>query len=234
LAHPATVVGLVFSDVPGDDLSVVASGPTVLDTTTVEDAKRIINRCRLFEECKVPTCEPVETPKDPVYFKKVQNFLLVSNQIAVKAMQGQAKKLGYSDRLYSRQLTGEAQKVGSELVQAVQGGEALIAAGETHVVVRGNGKGGRNQELVLGALSKLPSDTLISSVASDGIDNTPAAGAFADQELLDLIEKRQLDPKTALQNNDAYNFFKPLKCQIKTGKTGANVSDLMLVLRNKK
>jgi glycerate 2-kinase len=234
LAHPATVVGLVFSDVPGDDLSVVASGPTVLDTTTIEDARRIIKRTGLLKNGDVPACEPVETPKDPVYFKKVQNFLLVSNQIAVKAMHDKASKLGYLARLYSRQLTGEARKVGQELVQAVRSGEALIAAGETHVVVHGNGKGGRNQELVLGALSKLKSNILISSVASDGIDNTPAAGTVADQELLDLIQKRQLDPKAALKNNDAYNFFKPLNCQIKTGKTGANVSDLMLVLRGKK
>ena len=232
-AHPATVVGLIFSDVPGDDLSVIASGPTVIDKTTVLDARRIIKKYKIFQNCKVPHCEPIETPKEKTFFKRVQNYLMVSNQVATEAMQQKAKKLGYRTRLLSNELQGEALKVGADLAKQAKAGQALIAAGETTVTVRGKGKGGRNQELVLGAITKLPPDTLICSVASDGIDNTPVAGAFIDEQVLGSIKKRKLDPKAALQTNNSYPLLQKLKCQIKTGKTGANVSDLMLVLRDR-
>ena len=234
LAYPATVIGLIFSDVPGDDLSVIASGPTVMDKTTVKDAQRLIKKYKIFEKCQVPTCDLVETPKDLRYFRKVRNYLLVSNKVAVKAMQAKASKLKYRPRVLSTRLEGEAGQVGSVLAQSVQSGQALIAAGETTVNVRGNGRGGRNQELVLGALAKLPENTLICSIASDGIDNTPVAGALIDEQVLESIKKRHLDPRKALKNNNVYPFLQKLGCQIKTGITGTNVSDLMLVLRSKK
>ncbi|MBU0531649.1 MAG: DUF4147 domain-containing protein [Candidatus Uhrbacteria bacterium] len=234
MAHPATIAALIFSDVPGDDLSVIASGPTVMDNTSVKDAAKVLAKYKIMKACAMPGCDLTETPKDPVYFKKVRNFLIVCNRIAVKAMNAEARKRGYSSRVYSTRLEGEARRVGQDLVRAVRAGEALIAAGETTVIVKGNGKGGRNQELVLGALEKLPENVLVSSVASDGIDNTPAAGAIGDQLVLDLIAKKRLDPKAALKNNDAYTIFAKTNNQIKTGITGANVSDLMLVLRKAK
>ncbi|MFH1142149.1 MAG: MOFRL family protein, partial [Candidatus Uhrbacteria bacterium] len=214
-------------------LSVIASGPTVMDKTTVLDARRIIKKYKIFDKCKVPYCEPIETPKEKTFFKRAQNYLLVSNQVATEAMQQKAKKLGYQTHLLSNELEGEASKVGADLAKQAKAGQALIAAGETTVTVRGKGKGGRNQELVLGAIAKLPPDTLVCSVASDGIDNTPVAGAFVDEQVLESIKTRKLDPKTALQTNDSYPFLQKLRCQIKTGKTGANVSDLMLVLRDR-
>ncbi|MFH1314916.1 MAG: DUF4147 domain-containing protein [Candidatus Uhrbacteria bacterium] len=232
-AHPATLVGLIFSDVPGDDLSVIASGPTVMDKTTVLDAQRIIKKYKIFDKCKVPYSELIETPKEKKYFKRVQNYLLVNNQVATEAMQRKAKELGYRVCLLSNELEGEASKVGADLAKQAKPGQALIAAGETTVTVRGKGKGGRNQELILGSIAKLPPDTLVCSVASDGIDNTPVAGAFIDEQVLESIKTRKLDPKTALKTNDSYPFFQKLECQIKTGKTGANVSDLMLVLRDR-
>ncbi len=231
LAHPATVASLIFSDVPGNDLSVIASGPTVMNQTTVKDARQVLKKYRVFEKCKVPYCEPVETPKEEKYFRKVRNYLLVSNQVAVEAMRAEAKRRKYRPRVLSTRLEGEARQVGTKLIRSARTKEALIAAGETTVKIKGKGKGGRNQEVVLGALTKLPQDTLIISVASDGIDNTPVAGALVDQTVIDLIQKKNLDPKTTLKNNDSYEFFKRLNCQIKTGMTGANVSDLMLVLK---
>jgi glycerate 2-kinase len=232
LAYPATVAALIFSDVPGDDLSVIASGPTVLDKTTVKDAGGVLKKYRVFENCKVPHCEVVETPKEPKYFQKVQNYLLVSNKVAAEAMRLKAQRLGYRPRIQTTRLQGEAEKVGARLARAVRCNEALIAAGETTVTVKGKGKGGRNQELVLGAMSNLPKDAIICSVASDGIDNTLVAGALIDEHIIESINKRDLSPEKALQTNDSYPFLQKLSCQIKTGKTGSNVSDLMLVIRS--
>lgn len=230
LAYPATVAGLIFSDVPGDDLSVIASGPTVLDKTTVKDAGRVLKKYRVFENCKVPQCEAVETPKDARYFQKVQNYLLVSNKVAAEAMRLKARRLGYVSRIQTTRLQGEAHEVGLRLAGSVRCNEALIVAGETTVTVRGKGKGGRNQELVLGAVSKLPKGAIICSVASDGVDNSLVAGALIDEQVIDSINKRGLDIKKMLQTNDSYPFLQKLGCQIKTGKTGSNVSDLMLVI----
>ena len=231
LAFPATVAALIFSDVPGDDLSVIASGPTVMDKTTVKDAQRMLKKYHVFDKCKIPHCEVVETPKSPKYFSKVNNHLLVSNKVAAKAMAAKAKRFKFKPRILSTRLEGEASQVGLKLSRSVRYNEALIAAGETTVTVKAKGKGGRNQELVLGAVQKLPKNALICSVASDGIDNTLVAGAFVDEQVIDSMKKRGLDPKKALKFNDSYPFLQKLGCQIKTGKTGSNVSDLMLVIR---
>lgn len=234
MAYPATVVGLIFSDVPGDDLSVVASGPTVVDKTTVADARAVLDKYHVLKAVQMSGVDLTKTPKDPLYFKNVKNHLLVCNSVAAKAMQEKSKELGYKARVLSTRLTGEAVKVGRRLATSAKAGEAVIAAGETTVVVTGNGQGGRNQELVLGALAKLPDDALIVSVASDGIDNTPVAGALVDETVQEAVAKHDVDPKQVLARNDSYTFFQKIGNQIKTGVTGANVSDLILVLREPK
>ncbi|MBI2473615.1 DUF4147 domain-containing protein [Candidatus Uhrbacteria bacterium] len=234
LAYPATVVGLIFSDVPGDDLSCVASGPTVLDTTTVKDAQRILKKYHVLHQCQLTHCDLRETPKDPIFFSHVTNELMVNNQMAVEAMNLHAQKIGYHSRIYSSTLTGEARESGKWFAGLAKPGEALVAAGETTVTIQGNGKGGRNQEFVLGALETLPDQCLVLSCASDGIDNSPVAGALADDLVKASVRRRQLQIKTFLDDNNSFSFFQKIKTAIKTGKTGINISDVMVCLGEKK
>ncbi len=231
LAHPATVLGLVFSDVPGDDLGMIASGPTVLDQTTVEDAQRIVKHYGLEKQCGLDGCEWRETPKDPLYFSSVTNHLVVSNRVALEAMQKEAKRLGYRVRVYSHTLTGEAREVGVLLAALPKTGECVLATGETTVTVKGTGVGGRNQELALGALSVVQDGVLVASCASDGVDHSLAAGAFVDAEVYKKASRLNIDVEKALSTNSSFALCKRLGIQYKTGMTGANVSDLMLAIR---
>ncbi|TAK04072.1 DUF4147 domain-containing protein [Patescibacteria group bacterium] len=233
LAAPATVLGLVFSDVPGDDISQVASGPTVLDQTTIDDARRIMDRYDPLKACKLPACELRETPKDPALFQRVTNVLILGNRTALAAMEEEGERRGYVVRVHGTAVSGEARQVGATLAGLPQPGEMVIAGGETTVTVRGSGRGGRNQELALGALSHVPDDGLVLSCASDGIDNGPVAGAFADATVRDAARKKKLDPDAFLARNDSSSFFKKAGGQIMTGHTGSNVSDLMIALRRK-
>jgi glycerate-2-kinase len=233
LAHPATVVGLIFSDVPGDDLGTVASGPTVLDRSTIDDARAVMSKYDLLRACKLPNCELRETPKDPVYFKKVKNVLAMGNKVAIEAMRQEAKRLGYRARVHSTTLVGEARDVGRRLAALPKPGEMVLAAGETTVTVRGKGKGGRNQELALGALLAVGDDGLVLSCASDGVDNSPVAGAIADAGIRIKAKKLRLDPVKFLAANNSLEFFRKTDGHIRTGVTGANVSDLMIAARSK-
>jgi glycerate-2-kinase len=231
LAFPATVVGLIFSDVPGDDLSMVASGPTFLDTTTAKDAKRILEKYQVLTVCKLPQCHLIETPKDPYLFERVSNFCVVSNAIATTAMMKEAKRLGYKPVLYSNNLQGEAREKGKMFVELVKPGEVLIAGGETTVQIRGSGIGGRNQEFALGALSSLHEDSLVLSCASDGIDHSSVAGAFVDDLVKQKAKTLGLKPESYLAKNDSFAFFQKTRSYLETGVTGMNVSDLMLTIR---
>lgn len=231
LAHSATMIGLIFSDVPGDDISMIASGPTVIDTTTVKDAKRILMKYGVAKTCKVVAGDLVETPNDTGIFKKVQNVLVVNNVLAVRAMVEAARKAGFKPRVLSTALSGEAREVGEMLAKNVKRGEALIAAGETTVHIMGRGHGGRNQEVALGALEKIPAGAVLLSVASDGHDNSAAAGAIADTEVVAKAKKLRLDVQKYLAENNSFEFAKKTGSQIFTGLTNINVSDLFVVLR---
>jgi len=123
--------------------------------------------------------------------------------------------------------------VGELFAKTIKPGEALIAAGETTVKVIGKGKGGRNQEVVLGALNYLKNNTLILSSSSDGRDNSDVAGAFGDEDVLKIAGKNKLSVKKYLDNNDSFNFFTRTSSQIITGITGINVADFVIVLRGK-
>ncbi|MBU1705822.1 DUF4147 domain-containing protein [Patescibacteria group bacterium] len=190
LAHPATVISLIFSDVPGDNLDEIASGPTVLDKTTAHDAARILQKYNVLNECRLPHCQVLETPKDKKLFKNVHNELLVTNKLAIQAMARKAEQLGYQPKILSAKLQGEARLIGKKLAQAVKPGQALIAGGETTVLVKNGGQGGRNQEVALGALEHLPANALVLSGASDGIDNSPVAGALVDGLVQQKAEKK--------------------------------------------
>ena len=254
IVYPATVIGLIFSDVPGNDISVVASGPTVYDKTTKKDAGRILKKYLCKEEyprlsASISALVRVlkETPKDEKYFEKVHNFLISSNKSALEKMIEKAKKLGLKARIYKCDLEGEARKAGKILLSKAKKGELILVGGETTVKLKGKpfgrtpaegearqrrqGKGGRNQELVLGALRYLKPGEIIISIASDGWDNTEAAGAIGDQETLKKAKKLNLNINKYLDNNDSFHFFSKTGDLIFTGHTGINVSDLMLVYK---
>lgn len=233
IAHPAAVLGLIFSDVPGDDLSMVASGPTFLDNTTIADASRVLKKYDVLKACRWPSCELKETPKGSEFFTHVHNELIVSNAGAAQAMKQAAEDAGYRARIVTTALTGDVHKEAHKLIASIRPGEALIAAGETTMAVSGKGQGGRNQEAALAVLEALPKDTLFLACASDGIDNTPVAGAIADEVTLASAKAKRLNVVTYLAKNDSFSFFKKAGGQIMTGVTGVNVSDLWLVLRSR-
>ena len=173
----------------------------------------------------------IETPKEKP--KKVANILLVTNVYAAEAMKKEAIKLGYKSNILTTQLKGEARLIGVKLAKLVKSNCALIATGETTVNVKGNGMGGRNQELVLAASNFIKKGVII-SCSSDGVDFiSQAGGAIADKNTKELAKKYDLNPNEFLKNNDSYNFLKKVNGIIVTGKTGTNVGDLFLVLGEK-
>ncbi|MDD4931137.1 MAG: DUF4147 domain-containing protein [Candidatus Colwellbacteria bacterium] len=228
IAYPATVASLIFSDVPFNDLSFVASGPTYPDKTTKADAEKIVKK---YDLPKIPL---IDTPKDQKYFDKVSNTLVLSNKVALKAMKKRAEELGFPSRTCVSCLKGEARLVGARLISKLKGKKAaLIAGGETIVFVKKKGKGGRNLEVVLGALSHIRKGEVIISIASDGKDHIKeAAGAIGDMELRAAMEAKGYDPEIFLNDNRSFDFFVDLKGVIVMEPTGSNVSDLVLILRD--
>jgi len=225
LAAPAELISLIVSDVITNNLDVIASGPTVKDTTTIKDAVKIQKKYNL------PSLPFIETPKEKP--KKVANILLVTNVYAAEAMKKEAIKIGYKSKILTTQLKGEARLIGVKLAKLVKSNCALIATGETTVNVKGNGMGGRNQELVLAA-SKFINKGVIISCSSDGVDYiSQAGGAIADKNTKEQAKKYKLNADEFLKNNNSYNFLKRVNGIIITGKTGTNIGDLFLVLGEK-
>jgi glycerate 2-kinase len=228
-AYPATLVSLCVSDVPGDDLHVIASGPTVLDPTTRQDA------IRLAKKYKLPEIPFIETPKSKKYFKKVTNLVLASGDLAVDAMAEKAKELGYKPVILDRNITGLAKEVGPDMAKRIQPGEALLAAGETEVHVTHPGRGGRCQDVATSAIPHLKPDTVLVACASDGKDNEPVAGAIADGEVSRaLCEKYGLDPHEAIAMNDTYPLLEKLGDHLHTKVGTANVADFLVAIRTQK
>jgi glycerate-2-kinase len=225
LAYPATVLSLIISDTPGCSMDMVASGPTLPDPTTIQDARAVLKKYSL------PLIVLTETPKEKKYFTRVHHMLLLCNMDALNAMHHAALALGYRVRVIGNALFGEARTIAERHIRDIGRREALIGGGETTVTLKGRGKGGRNQEVVLGALPLLGKGMVIVSINSDGLDNTEAAGAIADEKTLVRARKKKLVPARFLKNNDAYHFFERLDDLIMTGPTGTNVSDLFLCLK---
>jgi len=233
IAYPATVVGLIFSDVPGDIFKDVASGPTYKDDTTIEDAKKIIIENDLGE------FNLIETPKEDKYFEKVHNFVLVSNKIAVEAMAKKAKILELETKIISTDLYDD---VGNALEKIFYNKDDTekefvnLAAGEPKITVSKNGgQGGRNLHMGLSVVKEkyIDEDSVFISFASDGMDNSDAAGAIVDKDTIEKAMKLNLNVNDYLEKFDSYNFFQKTGDLIITGKTGANVSDLMILLTKK-
>jgi glycerate 2-kinase len=242
LANGATVVSLILSDVVGNPLETIASGPTAPDPTTLEDARLILEKYHL--EGKVPPsilhALVSETPKpgDPL-FENVQNALVGSNLLAAQAALKQAEAEGFHPYLLRTDLQGEARQaafgLATTLRQAWQTGDpvprpaCIIAGGETTVTLKGNGKGGRNTELALAAvpaLAEFPGVMLV-TLATDGEDGpTDAAGAVVTGDTFRRARSPGLDPLEYLERNDSYSFFDALGDLLKPGPTGTNVNDL--------
>src|SRR3989344_2363725 len=228
---PARVVNLIFSDVAGNDLSFIASGPTVKDETTLDVAKEIIKKYQLEATLSQLIPKLKETPKDEKYFKNVSNILMLSNLTALHAMEEKAKEYNLNVQIFSDHFQSDAKEAGTTLLAQTQPNSVLLAGGETTVKVLGAGKGGRNQEVVLASLSHISNDTIIASFASDGFDNTENAGAIGDAKTQNTAATQQLDQNTFISNNDSYTFFEKTGDGIKTGRLPSNVSDLFVILK---
>ena len=231
LLYPAKVISVIASDVPGNDLSVIASGPTVKDLSTKEQAFDILKRFDLWEKLGLSQNDFLETPKEDKYFDNVSNILILSNQTALNAMKQKAKDLGFKTIIYSDRLQGEAKFVGKSLIEKTPPHTVLLVGGETTVKVKGTGLGGRNQEVVLGALQYLTKDVVIASFDSDGWDNSPFAGAIGDLETLEKAKQLNMNAQEFLETNNTLPFFQKVHDGIITNKLPSNVSDLMVVVK---
>lgn len=238
---PAPLLALVLSDVPGDDLATVASGPTVPDPTTSEDALAVLSRFGLatrFPWAVAALEKPdSETPKpDDPRFRNKTTRLLGSNRDALAAMAAALAAEGLTPHLVTHRLRGEAREVGrtlGALLVNAPPGTAFLAGGETTVQVTGSGTGGRNLELALAAARELAghSHRCLLAAGSDGVDGTsPAAGAVVDGGTVRRARRQGKDPEQALAENDSWGFFSGLPEAIVTGPTGTNVADLVIAL----
>lgn len=253
LAAPAQAAALILSDVVGDPLEVIASGPTVPDPTTFADALEILDHYDLRPQTPPAILQRLEqgragllpeTPKpgDPL-FARVHNQVVAGNLHAARAALQQAQTEGFHTLLLTTHLQGEARQAGAFIAsiarQIAASGEpvprpaCVLLGGETTVTVQGDGLGGRNQEVALGAvegLSGLP-NTLLICLATDGGDGpTDAAGAVVSGETLARARQAALPPADFLRRNDAYHFFDALGDLLRTAPTRTNVNDLALLL----
>lgn len=252
-AYPATIVSLLLSDVIGDRLDVIASGPTVPDESTYSDCIKIIDRYKLGDRLPKSVTDYFikgaagslpETPKpgDPV-FSHVQNLIVGNNRESLLAAQERALSLGYNTIVLSSQIEGEAREVaqvfgaiGKEISQAnlpISPPACIIAGGETTVTIKGRGKGGRNQELALASAIAIDGWEGISllSAGTDGTDGpTDAAGAIVNGTTCKRARQANLYPRDFLLGNDSYTFFESLGDLLKTGPTRTNVMDIICML----
>lgn len=254
---PATVLTLVLSDVVGDDLDAIASGPTVPDPTSYADALAIARRYGI--EGKLPPAvrarleagvsgKLADTPKpgDPL-FARTRTILVGTNRLALDAARSEAEARGYGSLVLSSRITGEAREaalfylgIGKDIAASdfpLKKPACLIAGGETTVTLRGGGKGGRNQEMALAflaAMRRSPRDTeglFFLSAGTDGNDGpTDAAGAFATPSILDAARDSGLDPEAFLADNNSYEFFARTGGLVVTGPTNTNVCDLQVLI----
>jgi hydroxypyruvate reductase len=252
-AGPARVLTLILSDIVGDPLDAIASGPTVPDPTTYQDALAILDHYRIRGEIpasirghleagaagKLP-----ETPKpDDPLFTRVRNIMVGSNIQALEAAATEARLRGFTPMILSSSMEGETREVArvhAAIAREVrtsghplQAPACLISGGETTVTLRGSGKGGRNQEFALAAGLDIAdlADVVILSAGTDGTDGpTDAAGAVVDGATLARARETGLNPRQALDDNDAYPFFQRLDDLVMTGPTRTNVMDVRLIL----
>jgi hydroxypyruvate reductase len=251
--YPSTLISLILSDVIGDDLDVIASGPTVPDTHTFHDCKNIIQKYKLDQRVPKSVIEYIEkgcrgeiedTPKpDSSIFNLTQNAIVGSNMLAVSAAKEKAEELGYNSLTLSTFIHGETEEVAKvhtaiakEIASSgnpINKPACIISGGETTVTIEGKGEGGRNQEFVLAAAIDIEGlhNTVVLSGGTDGNDGpTDAAGAIADGTTISRAEKLGLNAYKYLCENNSYNYFKPIGDLLITGPTNTNVMDLRIIL----
>ena len=233
---PAWVFSIVLSDIPGDPLDMIASGPAYPDSSTCAQAKAIAEKYKLNLTPETWSLLERETPKA---LDNVTTLITGSVRELCTAAAGECERLGYEPVLLTDQLCCEAREAGSFLAAILKtnagAGKSLafIAGGETVVHLTGKGKGGRNQELALAAAQGIAglSDVAVFSVGSDGTDGpTDAAGGYADGTTLEELKKKGLDLFAVLADNDAYHALKAVEGLIVTGPTGTNVNDVAVAL----
>jgi len=252
-AYPSSILNLILSDVVGDPLDFIASGPTVPDSTTFSDAIKVLKKYRLWSKAPASIRKVLsdgekglipETPKaNDEAFKRVYNVVVGNNRLASLTAQKYLKSEGLNTLLLTSTLEGEARHVGIMLASivhevSVSGNPVpkpagIIAGGETTVTVTGKGLGGRNQEIALAAAQKLNdmNGVVVASLSTDGVDGpTDAAGAIADGKTLVRAAKMGLTPEEYLAENDSYHFFSKLGDLIFTGPTGTNVNDVSVIV----
>lgn len=250
LAARASVLGLVLSDVVGDPLDTIASGPLSPDSSSAADALRLLRRYSLIEECAesihhvLTTCVRTgdgETPgPGSAVFERVRVRVVGGNDVAINGAADAARRIGYDVRRATHPVVGPAREAGVGLAREallLQRDAAqpvcIVAGGETTVLVHGAGQGGRNQEIVLAACIELagtPGIT-VGSVGTDGVDGpTDAAGAIADETTLSEAASLGLAAGDALARNDSHTFFRQAGGLVTTGPTGTNVNDVQIAL----
>ena len=246
-AHPARVISLLISDVPGDDPSVIASGPTVPDETTYADARAILTKYGIEPSeavRKVLESEPDETPKsDDPRLAGAETKLVALPQASLEAAARIAAEAGYTPHILGDALEGEARVLGAEhaaLAKAAKAGEgeitgrvAIISGGETTVVVRGQGRGGRNSEYALAMALALDGEGGIHAIAcdTDGVDGSEEnAGAEIGPETLARGRDAGADAIAYLDSNDAYTYFEKVDGLVVTGPTFTNVNDFRAII----
>lgn len=255
IAYPAYIKSLILSDVIGDRLDVIASGPTTFDTTTYADALEVIKRYRLSDKIPHHIMDVLNKgikgqipdtlkEKDPI-LSNTENTIIGSNKIALAAAATKASELGFHTEVLSTEIEGEAREVGRWLagvaktykmkkrLSEIKKPVCLLSGGETTVKVVGRGKGGRNTELALAFAIEIEKEDGIAllSAGTDGTDGpTDAAGAYVTWNTTKKAKGLGLSPLEYLNNNDSYNLFKKLDSLFITGPTGTNVMDIQIIL----
>lgn len=249
---PAASVNFILSDVLGDDLAVIGSGPTVGDKATFADAWKLIEKYKLGDKLPASVSSHIKTGKDETpkpgdpALSGTRNILVGTNRQALTAARKKAQELGYETLILSHEIQGEASTVAHKFYSFSKEMEknpkmrkpaCILAGGETTVTLQGNGKGGRNQEMALAYICCLQDDPkksleqIFLSASTDGSDGpTDATGAFASMKILESAKALGLDPEDYLDRNDSYHFFESAGGLLKTGPTETNVCDLQVLL----
>lgn len=229
LLYPATVASLIFCDIPGDHFDEVASGPTYLDTTTTEDAEKILEKYKIQNTFRLN-----ETPKEEKYFNKVKNVTFVSNGEALRAMSDEAKKRGYEVISLGNEIYDNSEFFLKKAKGVLHEKSIVLAGGELSLALTSSGgDGGRNLYVASEAINVIDQNDLFVSFATDGIDNKSiGAGAIVDSSTLKKISEKNLNVEEYHSQNKDSEFFTEVGDMLITGDTGSNVSDIYLMMRN--
>lgn len=237
----APILSLVISDVIGDPLEFIASGPTAPDPTTSADARDVLKKYGFWTDNEVTQyiqrgCAG-DLQETPGRLNNVDHVIVANNERACRYARARAQEKGYHADVASTALSGEASQAGRDIARYAKllprDRGVVIFGGETVVTVTGDGRGGRNQEVVLGATPEIEGENIVVlSCGTDGVDgSSPAAGAIADGYTMRRVRQLHLDREAALRDNDSYAFFEALGDAIVTGPTGTNVMDIQIVVK---